>query len=270
MLPRAGSSPAMPPGAHVGPKQESSYREAAGLIKGACRTTAFTGAGISVESGIPPFRGPDGLWSRYDPQVLDIGFFHSYPGRAWMAIREIFYSSFLAAKPNAAHYALAAMEAAGRLHGVITQNIDNLHYQAGSRMIWEFHGNSRTLICLGCSKAYPVAGVDLGELPPTCRLCGGILKPDFVFFGEPIPEPAGTKAFLAAQMSDVLLLIGTTGEVMPAAMIPQAAKERGARIIEINTQESQYTRQITDVFLRAKATLAMVRLLELLGIQLPV
>jgi NAD-dependent deacetylase len=248
---------------------EFSYQEAASLIKGGRRTTAFTGAGISVESGIPPFRGEGGLWSMYDPQVLDIDFFHAHPGRSWMAVREIFYSSFLAAEPNEAHYALAAMEAAGRLHGIITQNIDNLHHRAGSKMIWEFHGNSRTLICLGCSKDYPAAGVDLGELPPTCRLCGGILKPDFVFFGEPIPEPAGTKSFLAAQMSDVLLVIGTTGEVMPAGMIPQAAKEKGAIIIEINTEESHYTRQITDVFLKARAAAAMVRLLELLGIQLP-
>jgi len=253
----------------VSSRPGSLYEEAARLIQGAGRITAFTGAGISAESGIPPFRGPDGLWSRYDPQVLDIGFFHSDPKRSWTAIREIFYSSFVAAQPNAAHYALAAMEAAGKLHGIITQNIDNLHYRAGSRIIWEFHGNSRTLICLGCSKTYAAATVDLGELPPTCRLCGGILKPDFVFFGEPIPEPAGTKAFLAAQTSEVLLLIGTTGEVMPAALIPPAAKESGARIIEINTEESQFTRQITDIFLKAKATVAMVRLVELLGIRLP-
>jgi NAD-dependent deacetylase len=248
---------------------ESSFQAAAGLIQDAGRTAAFTGAGISVESGVPPFRGPGGLWSKYDPQVLDIGFFHDHPTRSWEAIREIFYSSVLTARPNKAHNGLAAMEAAGRLQCIITQNIDNLHHRAGSKVIWEFHGNSRTLICLGCTKAYPAAGVDLGELPPTCRLCGGILKPDFVFFGENIPEPAGTQSFLAAQMSDVILIIGTTGEVMPAGMIPHAAKDKGARIVEINTEESQYTRQITDVFLEATATSAMVRLVELLGIQFP-
>lgn len=245
---------------------ESSYQRAASLIRSGRRITAFTGAGISVESGIPPFRGPDGLWSRYDPKLLEIEFFVDHPGCSWTAIKEIFYDSFVAARPNAAHFALAAMENAGLLHCVITQNIDNLHHEAGSRVVLEFHGNSRRLICLGCSKSYRVADIDLGELPPTCRMCGGTLKPDFVFFGEPIPEPAATKSFLEARMSDVFLLIGTTGEVMPACLIPRAAKENGARIIEINTEESQFTEQITDVFLETKATAAMTRLIRALGI----
>jgi NAD-dependent deacetylase len=245
---------------------EHSYQQAASLIRHGRRITCFTGAGISVESGIPPFRGPDGLWSRYDPKMLEIEFFREHPGRSWAVIKEIFYDSFTAAKPNAAHFALAAMEAAGLLHCVITQNIDNLHHQAGSRMVWEFHGNSRNLICLGCSTSYRAAAVDLSELPPTCRMCGGALKPDFIFFGEPIPEPAGTKSFLEARMSDVFLLIGTTGEVMPACLIPRAAKENGAHMIEINTEESLFTSEITEVFLEAKATVAMTRLIEALGV----
>ncbi len=245
------------------------YRKAADLIRAGRRITAFTGAGVSVESGIPPFRGPDGLWSRYDPKVLDIEFFHEHPRRSWLVIREIFYDSFITAKPNAAHKALAAMESAGRLNCVITQNIDNLHHQAGSRMVWEFHGNSRHLVCLGCSKRYRATEVDLGELPPTCRMCGGILKPDFVFFGESIPEPANTKSFLEVRLSDVFLLIGTTGEVLPACAIPRLAKENGARIIEINTVETEFTGQITDVFLQEKATAAMLRLVEALGINAP-
>ncbi len=248
---------------------ESAYREAARLIKSGDRVTAFTGAGISVESGVPPFRGPDGLWSRYKPEVLDIEYFHEHPALSWAAIKEIFYNSFFAARPNAAHRALAAMESAGVLACIITQNIDNLHYLAGSKTVWEFHGNSRDLICLGCSMRYRASSVDLGELPPTCRVCGGILKPDFVFFGEPIPEPAGTKASLEARLSDIFLLIGTTGEVMPACLIPRAAKENGARIIEINTEDSHFTEQVTDIFLKEKATTAMLRLLGLLGIPAP-
>lgn len=245
---------------------EQACRRAGSLIKSGRRITAFTGAGISVESGIPPFRGAGGLWSKYDPRMLEIGYFLEHPGRSWLAIREIFYDSFSAARPNAAHLALAAMESAGLLHCIVTQNIDNLHHRAGSKMVWEFHGNSRTLVCLGCSKNYRVADVDLGELPPTCRLCGGILKPDFVFFGEPIPEPAATKSFLEARLSDVFLLIGTTGEIMPACMIPRAAKENGACIIEVNTEESEYTGQVTDLFLKAKATEAMSCLIEVLGL----
>jgi NAD-dependent deacetylase len=129
-------------------------QQAAGLIKSSRRTTAFTGAGISVESGIPPFRGSDGLWSKFDPVFLDIDYFHRYPERSWKLIKEIFYDFFGRAKPNAAHYALAAMERAGFLHSVITQNIDNLHQKAGSKEVYEFHGNSRYLICDSCSRAF--------------------------------------------------------------------------------------------------------------------
>ncbi len=241
------------------------YQRAAEIVRAGRRVTAFTGAGISVESGIPPFRGPNGLWSRYDPRVLNIEFFHEQPKLSWTAIKEIFYNSFINAQPNAAHYALASMESTGLIDCVITQNIDNLHYKAGSKMVWEFHGNSRSLICLGCSMAYRAAEVDLSELPPTCRMCGGLLKPDFVFFGEPIPEPAGTKSTLEARLSDVFLVIGTSGEVMPACLIPWSAKEHGASIIEINTHESQYTKEITDVVIEARATVAMTRLVEELG-----
>jgi NAD-dependent deacetylase len=247
-------------------EQEQSYERAASLIRRGRRITAFTGAGISVESGIPPFRGPDGLWERYDPRLLEIEYFLEHPVESWTAIKEIFYDSFEGARPNAAHFALAAMEAAGRLHCVITQNIDNLHQGAGTRQIWEFHGNSRRLICLHCSSSYRAAEIYFAEIPPTCRMCGGILKPDFVFFGESIPEPAATKSLLEARTSDVFLVIGTTGEVMPAGQIPRAAKDNGARIIEVNTSPSEFTHQITDVFLEAKATDAMTRLLKKLGL----
>ena len=229
--------------------------------------TAFTGAGISVESGIRSFRGRDGLWGKHDPKLLDIGFFREKPGRSWSAIKEIFYDSFLGAKPNAAHHGLAELESAGLLHCVITQNIDNLHFLAGSKQVWEFHGNSRKLICLNCSTIYPVAQMDLSDIPPTCRMCGGLLKPDFVFFGEPIPEPAATKSFLEAQLSDVFLVIGTTGEVMPACMIPRLAKENGAAIIEINTARSEFTDEVTDVFIETRATTAMNGILQALGIR---
>jgi NAD-dependent deacetylase len=253
-------------GLSVNCELEASYQKAASLIRHGRRITAFTGAGISVESGIPPFRGPGGLWSKYDPRLLDIDYFREHPGPSWAVIKEIFYSSFAGAAPNEAHLALAAMEAAGRLHCIITQNIDNLHHKAGSRMVWEFHGNSRNLVCLGCSATYRALTVDLSELPPTCRMCGGTLKPDFVFFGESIPEPVGMKSSLESYLADVFLLIGTTGAVMPASLIPRTAKGNGAHIIEINPEESEYTDQITDVFLKAKATVAMTRLIEILGI----
>ena len=214
-----------------------------------------------MESGIPPFRGAGGLWDKYDPQSLEIHYFLENPESSWRVIREIFYETFANAQPNAAHTVLAELEKRGFLKAVITQNIDNLHQRAGSQAIVEFHGNSRTLVCVGCTKTYDTAETDLSELPPTCRLCGAILKPDFVFFGEPIPPQAYTHAFLEAEHSDVLLIIGTTGEVMPAALVPRIAKSKGATVIEINPAESNYTRSITDIFIEAKAAEAMTRLM---------
>ncbi|MBN2519655.1 MAG: NAD-dependent protein deacylase, partial [Bacteroidales bacterium] len=139
--------------------------EAANLIRHSSRTVAFTGAGISVESGIPPFRGENGLWSKYDPVFLDINYFHQYPEKSWPLIKEIFYDFFGEAKPNAAHYALAEMEQKNLLHSLITQNIDNLHQIAGSKQVYEFHGNSRNLICQKCLTYYTVQEIDLSNLP---------------------------------------------------------------------------------------------------------
>lgn len=236
--------------------------KAVGLLKKSTHTTAFTGAGISVESGISPFRGKDGLWSKFDPAFLDINYFHQNPGESWKLIKEIFYDFFGQAKPNAAHFTLAEMEKNGILNSIITQNIDNLHKNAGSHEVYEFHGNSRNLICTDCFKTYLAENTDLSTLPPTCKHCGTILKPDFVFFGEPIPEPANTNSFAEAINADVFILIGTTGEIMPASLIPYEAKKNNKKIIEINIEPSNYTYSITDIFLKGKATEVMTALLD--------
>lgn len=245
------------------------YTQAADAVKNARRITVFTGAGISVESGIPPFRGANGLWSTYDPSSLEINYFNANPESAWVVIKEIFYDFFGAAKPNAAHIGVAELERRGLVQTVITQNIDNLHQAAGSREVYEFHGNSQYLLCLKCGQRRHVSEIDLETLPPFCTDCGGLLKPDFVFFGESIPERAGTRAFEEALKSDLFILIGTTGEVMPAAMVPPTAKRNGATIIEINVEPSRYTDYITDIFLHAKASEAISRLLDALGIDPP-
>jgi NAD-dependent deacetylase len=229
-------------------------QEAVDMIRNANRVTAFTGAGISVESGIPPFRGENGLWNKYDSYFLDIDYFHSNPLKSWKLIKEIFYDFFGKATPNKAHYSLAEMEKDGFLDAIITQNIDNLHQKSGSREIFEFHGNSRDLVCIDCGREYPVIGIELDNLPPECPNCGGVLKPDFIFFGEEIPEPARTNSFREAEISDLFIVIGTTGEVMPASAVPLIAKENGAKIIEININKSSYTDRVTDIFLQGKAT----------------
>jgi NAD-dependent deacetylase len=239
---------------------------AASSIMDAKRVTAFTGAGISVESGIPPFRGENGLWSKYDPTFLDIEFFYKNPEESWKLIKKIFYDFFGNSKPNAAHFALAKMEKHGFLKSIITQNIDNLHHLAGSKEIYEFHGNSRYLVCNNCAKKYKAEDIKMSVLPPKCENCGAILKPDFVFFGEQIPEFALQKSFEEAEKSDVFILIGTTGEIMPASMIPYEAKKNDAKIIEINIQPSNYTNTITDIFLEGKATEIMNKLLSYFNI----
>ena len=129
------------------------HRPGSRLLLEARHATAFTGAGISVESGIPPFRGPGGLWSRVDPGFIEIDYFQAQPAKSWRKIKEIFYDFLGGARPNAAHFGVAALEAAGRLKAVITQNIDGLHQEAGSREVIEFHGNSRWLVCLECQQA---------------------------------------------------------------------------------------------------------------------
>ena len=238
--------------------------KAAELIKRAKHITAFTGAGISVESGIPPFRGENGLWSKIDPVFLDITYFHQNPFKSWKLIKEIFYDFFGKAEPNAAHFALAEMEKMGYIKAIITQNIDNLHQKAGSKNVFEFHGNSRDLCCTNCKNIHPVKNIDLSHLPPKCNKCGNILKPDFVFFGEPIPESARTNSFIETEKADIFILIGTTGEIMPASVIPIQAKKNNVKIIEVNIQSSNYTNMITDVFLKGKATEIMEKLLKIL------
>lgn len=234
--------------------------KAAELIRHSSRTVAFAGAGVSVESGIPSFRGENGLWSKYDPGFLDINYFRHYPEESWRLIKEIFYDFFGKARPNEAHYALAKLEQSGYLQSIITQNIDNLHQEAGSKEVYEFHGNSRSLICQRCSKYYAAKNVDLTTLPPRCSNCNGVLKPDFVFFGEPIPEPAKTNSFNECLQADVFVLIGTTGEIMPASLIPYEAERNNKKIIEINVAPSNYTRMITDIFLEEKASIVMQKL----------
>jgi len=243
---------------------EINLDKAVKVINNAKHITAFTGAGISVESGIPSYRGEGGLWTKYDTKVLELNYFYNNPKEAWEIIRKIFYEYFGNAKPNAAHFALAEMEKKSGLKAIITQNIDNLHFEAGSKTVFEFHGNSKVMLCTKCSKKYKAEQVDLENLPPKCNSCGALLKPDFIFFGEGIPQDAYKNSFAEAEKADVFLLIGTTGLVQPAASIPVKAKQNGATIIEINPERTAYTEDITDIFLPGKAGDVMTKLTELI------
>jgi len=232
-------------------------KQAAEIFRKAKNAIVFTGAGISVESGIPCFRGEHGLWSRYDPIFLEENYFFSHPAESWPVIKEIFYDFYGQAKPSKAHEALAKMEAAGFIKSIITQNIDNLHQAAGSRKVVEFHGTLKTLTCVACGRQQKASEIDFKNMPPSCPVCGQVLKPDFIFFGQDIKNSVKQEAFALAEKADVVLVIGTTGEVMPACLVPLTAKRHGAVIVEINPEPSEFTKKITDVFLRGPAGAVM-------------
>lgn len=239
---------------------EVQLHKAAEAIRKSNYTIAFTGAGISVESGIPPFRGENGIWSKYDPHTLELGFFYDNPLASWEVIKQLFYDFFGNAESNLAHQVLAEMEKGGMLDCVITQNIDNLHQQAGSKVVHEFHGNSQKLLCVKCRTYYVPNDINLDRLPPKCKKCDGLIKPDFIFFGEGIPPKAYERSVDAASKAEVVMIIGSTGEVMPAAQMPYLAKQNGATIIEVNPGISNFTNSITDIYLEGKATEVMGKL----------
>jgi len=217
------------------------------------KTIAFTGAGISVESGIPDFRGAQGLWQKYDPEeYAHIQAFYSNPDKVWLMIKEMF-SLIMAAKPNPAHMGLAELERMGLLSSVITQNVDGLHQAAGNTNVIEFHGTHRTLSCLKCSTKIESTSLTLEDLPPRCSRCSSLLKPDVVFFGEPIPWEAQIMSFKESKSCKAVLVIGTSAVVYPAATIPITAKERGAIVIEINMEPTPLTNEISDYLIAGSA-----------------
>lgn len=247
---------------------ENVIKQAAERIKAAKLAIAYTGAGISLESGVPTFRGSsDSVWNNYDPEDIEISHFLSNPRKSWKTINECFYA-FLKEneiKPNTAHKVLAQMEAKGLVKSVITQNIDCLHQAAGSQDVIEFHGTTGTVSCTKCGKKYPVAEVNLAQEVPSCPACGGLLKPDFVFFGEGIPTEAYTRSFDLARDADLCIVVGTTGTVMPAAMIPMTVHQHGGTIIEVNPDESAIT-PYADIFIKTGAVDAFTRLAQELGL----
>ena len=231
---------------------DESIEKAARAVLDSNLTLALTGAGISVESGIPDFRSKGGLWDRYDPdEYASIYSFQRDPEKVWQMLREM-EETVDKARPNAAHIGLAELEEMGLLRSVITQNVDNLHQEAGSKDVIEYHGNSRSLTCLWCNRRYDYAQ-KRGEYPPYCE-CGKILKPDVVFFGEAIPMEAMTRSYQLASSCQALLIIGTSAVVSPFNVLPRQAKQVGATIIEINLERTVLTDHITDILLLGKAT----------------
>jgi len=211
-------------------------KQVAELIVNQQPCVALTGAGISAESGIPTFRSKGGLWEKFDPTVYaSIEMFRKDPSKYW-SIRGEFIRNYDAYSPNAGHMALAELEAMGLLRHVITQNIDGLHRKAGSRNVTEIHGSLREIFCVRCGKEYCAPQVPEGT-PPLCD-CGGVLKPNTVLFGESLPPQALETAWRQAGTCKVMLVIGTSAVVQPAASLPFVAQQNGARIVEVNIENA--------------------------------
>ena len=239
-------------------------REIRGFITAAERMVAFTGAGISAESGIPTYRGAGGVWTQYDPgKYANIDYFLEDPSYYWNFFRDVRYPVLKQAAPNAAHRALAELEARGPLRAVITQNIDGLHQAAGSRQVLELHGNTRRILCLGCGRAHTldeVYGQTHERMPPVCSSCAGMLKPDVVFFGEALPEEVLAQAVRETQTCDLYLVVGSSLVVQPAATLPALATRSGARLIIVNKDPTPLD-AIADLVVREAATEALAGLL---------
>ena len=233
-------------------------RAAARALVASEHSVALTGAGISVDSGIPDFRSPGGLWSRFDPmEYATLQAFLVDPEKVWKMIFEL-RAVLAAAHPNPGHMALARLEALGKLACIVTQNVDCLHQDAGSKNVIEFHGNNRRLICLGCGKTVEGlesasdAGAD--RVAPRCEACDRVLKPDVVFFGEAIPGEALTRAQAEASRAGAALVVGTSALVAPANLLPHIASRAGAKVIEVNLEPTELTDSLTDVFLEGSSS----------------
>jgi NAD-dependent deacetylase len=243
-------------------------REAARLLRGRRDAVALTGAGISVESGIPAFRGAQGLWGKYDPgEYATIGAFIRNPAKVWGMLSEM-ASLCGGAAPSPAHAGLAELEDMGILRSVITQNVDGLHQAAGSRQVIEYHGNMESLVCIACWKQYPTRERWVDFAAPVCD-CGQILKPNVVLFGEPIPWLAQERAEEEARTCGVLLVVGTSAEVSPACDIPRIAKRAGAAIVEINPERTRLTSTVTDIHVSGSASAVLGRIVGFLQNRAP-
>ena len=221
------------------------YLQMANRIAQSRYAVALTGAGISVESGIPDFRSKGGLWSRYDPrEYADIQAFRANPRKVWKMLVEM-DELLTSANPNPAHIVLAELEKRGLLKAIITQNVDSLHQRAGSRNVIEFHGHFRSLRCDDCGRQVSREEITMDGSPFPCS-CGGPFRPEIVFFGETIPSDAYQGAIAAAQNCDLMMVVGTSATVAPASMLPPLAKEHGAFILEINPTATGLSHRMSD------------------------
>jgi NAD-dependent deacetylase len=249
---------------------QESVEKLANLIVESQRIVVFTGAGISTESGIPDFRGPDGLWTKVDPEDFTYQKFvgdREVRRRIWH-MHETTGFRFDDAEPNAAHRSIAELETLGKLDCIITQNVDGLHRKAGNSQerVVELHGNMQWVKCIGCGVRHPASEVrewiDAGVEVPDCRKCGGILKPDAVFFGEAMPQRETAEAQRRSTSCDLCIVIGSTLAVYPAALMPEFAVRSGATLVIVNEGRTELD-HAAHLRIEARAGEAMSRAVTL-------
>jgi NAD-dependent deacetylase len=247
-------------------KLDALAEKVAELIVNAKKLVVFTGAGVSTESGIPDFRSPGGIWSRFDPDDFTYQKFIADPEarrKQWQMLGEGHLTT--EAEPNLAHYAIAELDRMGKLDCVITQNVDNLHQKAGvpADKVFELHGNVQWAVCLGCGKLYPFEQIklriDQGEEIPDCEACHGMLKPNAVLFGEQLPYEVLTEASHRSSNCDLFIVVGSTLVVYPAAYMPEYAVQAGAKLVIVNLSSTPMDGEAT-VLINAKAGEAMTRI----------
>ncbi len=246
--------------------EDDAIDAAAAALLGARYPIALTGAGLSVESGIPPFRGPGGLWTKHgEPPMNGWDLFLADPKVAWQKrldpqgpMRELF-EKLAAARPNPGHLALVELEELGLLRCTVTQNIDDLHRVAGQQELAEIHGNATLVRCIECVSRWPRDEIALDELPPLCGNCGGLLKADTVSFGEPIPPDVLERCQREARSADCILVAGTSATVYPAAALPIEVLQRGGTVIEVNPWETELT-DVARIVVRGPAGDALPRI----------
>ena len=241
---------------------KKSAEEFVRILESSRKAYAITGAGISVPSGIPDFRGPNGLYKYFPPDIFDIDKFFENPKRYYDFSRERL-GVIERAQPNTAHEVLAELEEMRLIDVVITQNIDGLHRKAGSKKVIELHGNLEEYVCTKCGRRFSkdeIKGALEREDVPHCETCGGLVKPNVVFFGEPLPERELLEAFKIAEESDLAVAVGTSLVVYPAALVPRRTVETGGRLVIINVGETgldgvayrKYEYDVVDFFREVK------------------
>jgi NAD-dependent deacetylase len=237
------------------------YEKLKTVLSSANKIVFFTGAGISTESGIPTFRGKDGIWNKMKPEELaNFNAFLRNPQLVWdwyQYRKKIVHQ----ASPNAAHLAISELQNYFEEVTVVTQNVDNFHRRAGSKTVYELHGNIEKNYCIECKKRYDDENLVIEEKVPRCE-CGGLIRPDIVWFGEFLPEEALSLSELAAETCDVLFIVGTSAVVFPAANIPYLAKRNGKFLVEVNIEKTELS-NIADLSLIGKAGEILPQILQL-------